>query len=350
MRRLFRQALAYLHYLKRPLLGFLPLLLIIVVTILIGGLVYQQLSEADPTAPHQRLSFGKAAYLMYCMLFMEHAADYPRHPVLQFFYWVVPLLGLVVVLEGIVRFSSHILRRDENGKEWIQAVTKTYSNHVILVGLGKVGIRVLQQLLKLGEDVIVLEKNATNDNIAFAQKHKVPVLIGSGRQDGIVDQLNVASAKSIILATNDDLANLEFAMDARQANDNIRVVLRMFDQDLASKIRDSMDIHQAFSTSAIAAPVLATSSADRSIVNAFYVKDRLLVVSEIEITADSELVGRKVGDLRRENHIFIVSHESNGTTAFYPVSETQIQAGDRVTLQTEPEMLSQVHQWNGGQR
>lgn len=342
MRRFLRRLLAHAYYLKRPTLGFLPLLLFTVLLILLGGFCVQHLYKKEA------LTFGAAAYRTYCMIFMEHHGEYPEHLILQAFYWLLPLIGLVVVLDGIVRFSYHVLRRDEHGKEWIQAVTKTYSNHVVLVGLGKVGIRVLQQLLKLGEDVVVLEKNPENENIAYAQRNDIPVLIGSGRQEGVAEQLNVQNAKSIILATNDDLANLEFAMDARQANSKIRVVLRMFDQDLASKIRDSMDIHQAYSTSALAAPVLATSSSDRSIVNAFYVKDHLLVVAELEIRPNTELIGRTVGDLRRDNKIFVVSHERDSQVNFYPVGDTIIQAGDRVTVQTEPEMLKQVHNWNGG--
>lgn len=342
MRRVFRRLLAHIYYLKRPTLGFLPLLLGTTLLILVGGFCFQHLYTKDT------LSFGAATYRTYCMIFMEHHGEYPRHIVLQTFYWILPLIGLVVVLDGIMRFSYHVLRRDENGKEWIQAVTRTYSNHVVLVGLGKVGVRVLQQLLKLGEDVVVLEKNPDNDNFAFAKRQDVPVLVGSVRQEGITEQLNVAAAKSIILATDDDLANLELAMDARQINPDIRVVLRMFDQDLASKIQDSMDIHQAYSTSAIAAPVFATSSVDRSIVNAFYVKERLLVVAELEIRAHSEITGRTVGDLRRENHIFVVSHERHGHVDFYPGGETEIQPGDRVTLQTEPDILRQVHDWNGG--
>ena len=60
------------------------------------------------------------------------------------------------------------------------------------------------------------------------------------------------------------------------------------------------------------------------------------------------MVGRKVDDLRREHHIFVVSHQRNGSVDFYPGGDTEIRANDRITLQTEPEMLGQVHEWNGG--
>ena len=82
--------------------------------------------------------------------------------------------------------------------------------------------------------------------------------------------------------------------------------------------------------------------------NAFYVKDRLLVVAELEIRPDTKMVGRSVRELRREDNVFVVSHERNGTVDFYPGGDIQIQAGDLVTMQTEPGMLRKVHDWNGG--
>ena len=148
-------------------------------------------------------------------------------------------------------------------------MSKTLDHHVVLCGLGKVGLRVLQQLIRLNEQVIVLEKDTQCPNLAFARRHGIPVRIGHSREEGIFDDLNLAAAKSIIVATNDDLANLELAIDARKLKPGIRVVMRLFDQELASKIRDSFDIHLAFSTSELAAPVFATSSSDRSIINSF---------------------------------------------------------------------------------
>ena len=156
------------------------------------------------------------------------------------------------------------MKQAESG---ISPMSKTMSHYVILCGLGKLGLRVLQELIRLGEDVIVLESDPNSPNLAYARNHDVPVRIGSHRVENILIELNVESAKSIILATDDDLANLEFALDARKAKPSIRVVLRMFDQEMATKVRDAFDIHLAFSTSTLAAPLFATSSSDSSIVN-----------------------------------------------------------------------------------
>ena len=59
------------------------------------------------------------------------------------------------------------------------------------------------------ETVAVLEKDPQCPNLAFARKNGIPVRLGHSREEGVFDDLNVAKAKSIILATNEDPANLE---------------------------------------------------------------------------------------------------------------------------------------------
>jgi Trk K+ transport system NAD-binding subunit len=238
------------------------------------------------------------------------------------------------------------MRRDETGREWNKAMAATLTGHVILCGLGKLGIRVLQELLQLGEQVIVLEKDPQCPNIAFAQSNGVSVTIGTGREAGIFEDLNVARAKSIIIATNDDLANLEMSLDVKRLSPGIRVVLRLFDQELAEKVRQSFDVSQAFSTSSLAAPLFATSSSDGSIINSFYIRDKLLVVANIEIRRGSELIGRKVRDLRNRDGALIVAHERGAAANFFPDGETTLQEGDRISIQTDPQRLQDIHRWN----
>ncbi len=332
---------AWLFYLRKPTLQFLPILGALIVLVLLGGLAFTRLYD-------EPLTYGRAVYLVYTLLFGESVSPAPGHWLLDVICFVTPVLGLVVILDGVVRFSYHILRRDETSHDWVQAVAKTMNNHVILFGLGKVGMRILQQLLKLGEQVIVLEKDAQCANFAYARKHGVPVRVGHGREEGVLDELNVVQAKSLICVTDDDLANLELALDARKAQPAIRVVLRMFDQELAGKIKESFGISVAFSTAELAAPLFATASADPSILNAFYVDGRLLVVAHIDVKPGAALCGKSIRELARELPLFIISYIRGGQSLLYPGGDVVFTAGDSLTLQTEPATLKHLHKLNGG--
>jgi Trk K+ transport system NAD-binding subunit len=338
---------ANIYFLRKPLRQFAPLFLTLLAVLALGTVAFRFLSTEHIAGQGQdRLSWPESFYAIYSLIFMEHVHDFPRHWLLRVFYFVVPPLGLIVILDGVVTFALRITQRDENSEEWMAAMAQTLENHVVLVGLGKVGFRVLQELLKLGENVVVLEKNADCENLAYARHHGVPTFIGTGREAGILDSLNVAKAKSAILATTDDLANLEIAMDARKANPTIRVVLRMYDQELAEKVHQSFDIHLAFSTSSLAAPTLATSSSDRSIISSFYVGSELLVVAKLFVNPESELAGKTVGDYASHRDIFFLSRARGNESIMHPDDAAQLQPGDRITVQTSPARLRELHKWN----
>lgn len=336
----WQRSLAYLFYLRRPVVGFVPVFLAFVVVLLVGGFCFQNLYVREP------LTFPRALYITYALVFMEHLLPFPQHWLLQLFYVLLPPLGLVVILDGLVQFGLHLLRRDAGSRQWNRAMNKTLNEHVVLFGFGKAGLRIAQHLLQLGEQVCVLEKNPDCPNLAFAKRQGVPVLQGSGREAGILDDLNIQKAKSLILATDDDLANIELALDAKKAKPDLHIVLRVFDQELASKIRDSFGISMAFSTTALSAPLFATASCDRSIINAFAVGERIFVVAHVEIAKGSGLVGCRLKELVVEPVLYILSHRRGGSENFSPSSQLELAVGDVLTVQTEPQGLRQLHSKN----
>jgi Trk K+ transport system NAD-binding subunit len=337
-----RRAAAHAISLWRPLRNFLPLLAVVAAVVVVGGACFERFYDKA------RLDGHEARYLVFCLIFLEHLYPWPEHWLLRVFYWTLPVLGLVVVLEGIVRFADHVVRRDESGRLWNRAMSVTMRRHVVLCGLGKLGLRILEQLLQLGETVVVLEKDPQCPNLRFARSQGVSVLVGTGREEGILEDLHVSAAKSIILATNDDLANLEMALDARKLAPDIRVVLRMFDPELAVKVRESFDISAAFSASALAAPLFAVSSSDRSILNSFYVGTRLVVVARLDVRADGGLVGLAADGLRAAHRVQLVQHERGDATQMFPPGDLKLAAGDRLTVQTELPDLHRLHRLNGG--
>ncbi len=341
MRSRWRRIRANFRFLRKPTLEFLPILAGMTALVIWGGYAFWRLY------PEEVHSFAEGLYLTYCLIFMEHLVDFPDHWLLRVFFVVLPPLGLAVILDGIVRFSYHILRRDETSAEWVHAMSHTMKNHVVLFGLGKLGLRVLQELVKLKELVVVVERDDHSPNIAYARQHGVPVRIATGREAGLLDELNVQKAKSLIMATDDDLINLEVAIDARKLKPELRVVMRMFDQELAAKVKESFGLHLAFSTSELAAPLFASASSDATILNSFYVGEQLMIVSRLNVSADGDLAGRSVADLRREYQTVVLDIKREEGSRFFPEVDEVVRAGDRLTVQCGPERLRRVQEANG---
>lgn len=336
MMRKSQLLLAWLRFLRRPTRRFAPMALAFAALIGVGGMCFHTLYLAEP------ISFLRGLYLTYALVFMEHVLPFPEHWLLQLFYVALPPLGLVVVLDGLVQFGFAVLRRDASDPQWNRAMSETLREHIVLCGLGKAGLRTLEYLLHLGEQVAVLEKDPDCPNLAFARQQGVPVIVGDSRQAGILHEVNLAGARSIILATDNDLANLELALDAKKLKPDIHVVLRVFDQELASKIRDSLGIPMALSTTAMAAPLFATASIDPSVKSAFELGGRLLVVGEIAASAGGGLVGRTLGELSRTEGVFVLSLRRAGQETYRPEADATIAAGDVLTVQGEGPALKRI--------
>ena len=222
-------------------------------------------------------------------------------------------------------------------------------DHVVVCGLGNVGYRVLERLLELGETVVVVEKNDGSRFIENVRARNIPVVLGDVRLPDTLDRANIAAARSIVAVSDDDLANVEAALNAKNAQPEIRVVLRVFDQNLAKKLEDGLGVQTAFSTSALAAPAFATAAVDPSVVGSFYVGDELVLNVEMEVRPGSELVGMDTERLREVGDLSVLSLEKAGTAQrlMHPSVPIELEAGDRLVIAACPDLCAKLRTLNG---
>jgi Trk K+ transport system NAD-binding subunit len=220
---------------------------------------------------------------------------------------------VVLVGEGVVRFALLTLSRQRGEKEWMRVIASTYSDHVVLCGLGHLGYRVLEQLLALGADVVSVERDATCRFLSLAKATGAPVLVRDMRDDEVLEEAGVARARTIVLATNDDMANLEAALDARRFNPRIRVVMRLFDQQLAAKVAGAFNLGAVFSASALAAPAVAVMAQASRVLASYSVAGAAHVVGELKVEERSSLVGRSTAELEQAHQARVVAR--NGASA-----------------------------------
>jgi Trk K+ transport system NAD-binding subunit len=322
-----RRALhAQLRYLWTLLRRFRVTFLMLALLVLGGGtLLHVLLLRAG-----KPVGLGRAIVTAYFLLFAQPIIDIPDNGAVELVAVLIPPLGITTVAEGLVRFAYLFFAKTRNDKEWFTVLAQTLKDHVIVCGAGRVGFRVFAQLHRLGVPMAVIEKDESKPFLAEIRAAGVPVLIDDVRAVGTLERANVQRARSIVCATDDDLANLNVALDARKLRAGIRVVMRLFDDDLVEKVRSSFEA-QAFSTSALAAPALAMAALDPSIKNSFEVGGRLMVVAEL--TFQGRICGRSVAQLRDDNIFTIHLVRKNGETIFDPSGPVCFEPGDVVTVQ-----------------
>jgi Trk K+ transport system NAD-binding subunit len=246
------------------------------------------------------------------------------------------LAVLAVVICGIAAFAGGVANiieyaRDPQLKQ--MTLASTFSNHVIVCGLGRVGYSVVMELLELGDSVVVVNATAREDFADTLRRAGVPLIIGDARQSETLINAGIKNASSLVACTSDDLTNLDIALDARELQPNIKIVLRMFDQKLAERIRRGFNIKTAFSVSALAAPALAAAATRTKVDYSFKLDGALMNVLSIKIAADSRFTGRSVKAIEDETGCAVIGFDQIGASLrMNPSHDYVVKTGDTLHI------------------
>lgn len=295
----------------------------------------------DGTGPSYARAFQHVYFLLFGQPTLELVDAWP----VVLGNLLLPPFGIALVVDGVVRFAYLFFAKRQSDKEWIELVAESLRHHVIVCGAGRVGYRVTCQLLALGKEVLVVEKREDAAFVTALRDLQVPVLIDDIRSPKSLLRLNVKAASAIVCATDDDLTNLNAALDARKHNANVRIVLRLFDEDLVDRVRDNFRA-EAHSTSALAAHTLALSALDPRILHSFEVGGHLMVVSRFEV--GDALKGLNVSALRDRFGALTLALAARGQTeVLHPEGKTTLQPGDTLTLQCRHDAYQALRQFTG---
>ncbi|MCA9585929.1 MAG: NAD-binding protein [Myxococcales bacterium] len=285
--------------------------------------------------------FGADLYGMYMQLFFEPTQMLPHAPIARVVFWVTPLLGGVLLVRGLVRVGASVFDVAERRRLWVKIMSDRRKDHIVVCGLGHVGVRVVESLARLGAPVVAIEKRESDAFGKVVEDLGIPVLYGDARRDELLIEAGIRRARAVVCATNDDLVNLEVAIDAKRENPGIRVVMRMFDERVAGKMRDALDLDETFSTSALAGPLVALQSTEPGVLGVYHLEDGTLRV-DMEITVPAGWVGRTVADCEDAIDCCVVGlrrGEGKFTRARYDVV---IEEGDVVTLDLPASSVAKV--------
>ena len=118
----------------------------------------------------------------------------------------------------------------------VRRAPRPASGHIIVVGLGNVGSAVTGQLHDLGFDVVCVDNNPNAPGIPLARQLGLPVVIGDAFREETLRAAHLDTCLALVSVTSLDIVNLETALTARALRDDLRIVLRLTDDDLAERL------------------------------------------------------------------------------------------------------------------
>jgi Trk K+ transport system NAD-binding subunit len=245
---------------------------------------------------------------------------------------VVTLAGVAmipIVSAAIVQASVHARLALPSG-----ALAAPDRDHVIVVGLGGLGTRVIAELHDRGVEVVAVDHIENPFGAALVRDRKIHFIVGDASRRSTLDRANVGSAAALVVLTADDVVNLEYALRGREERDNLRVVLRLFDGDFADRIKRVFNITTSRSVSFLAAPAFAAGMVGREVIGTIGVRRRVLLVADVPVIEGSWLADRPASETYEPGEARVIALIPNGEVegVLPPFTDRMLTVGDRLIV------------------
>jgi Trk K+ transport system NAD-binding subunit len=194
---------------------------------------------------------------------------------------LLPLITAAVV-DGVVKTRLAISSNK---------IHSVHADHVVLVGLGNVGTRVMRLLTDLGVDVVAIDKRPDARGAHAAAQLGVDLIVADASREETLRLASIETCKALVVLSTDDAVNLQAALHARAVRSDLRVVLRLFDDDFARRVQDAFNINISRSVSRLCAPAFAAAMLEREVLATIPVDRHALLVAAVKVLAGSELDG-----------------------------------------------------------
>jgi voltage-gated potassium channel Kch len=194
------------------------------------------------------------------------------------FISVLMLVALVLEAFFTAGIVNRLIDRRLTGLVGRRAVPRR--DHVVVVGLGQVGLRLCLLLRRCGVGVVAVDDREEGENVGYAREVGLPVVIGRGGDPSLLRRLSLDHACALAAVTDDDLQNLSIAMAALSIRDDLRVVLRVGDGRLANETRSLFQVGIVRDVHRIAAALLAAQATGSSARGVVCVEDEAHLVHD----------------------------------------------------------------------
>jgi CPA2 family monovalent cation:H+ antiporter-2 len=150
------------------------------------------------------------------------------------------VFGAIEPLQKWIRSRSSLARAMERREDPLAELPMTMpqsllTNHVVLVGYGRVGERIAHALTEQGVSIVVAEQN--RELVERLRARGIAAVSGNATEPEVLIQAHVARAKMLVIAIPDAFSARQMLEIARTLKPNIETVVRTHSDEEAALLR-----------------------------------------------------------------------------------------------------------------
>ncbi|MGB3493503.1 MAG: NAD-binding protein [Elainellaceae cyanobacterium] len=201
-------------------------------------------------------------------------------------------------------------------------------NHVVVIGLGRVGMRVVRLLRQLHQPIVGIKEEALDSELTL------PIPVITGNINSALSQVNLSQAHSIVAVTDDEMENLEWGLRVHAANPHSRMVIRTYDQRFSDRIAQLFPYAQVLCASALSAEAFVAAAFGENVLSLFRLDQQTILVTEYTIEADDTLHDRLLADIAYGYEVLPLAcwRAGQDLAKFMPSDDLRLHVGDRLVV------------------
>ena len=256
-------------------------------------------------------------------------------------FWFANLTSLIVELD-----LQDVLKRRRSMKE----IAKM-KDHIIVCGAGRTGRQVAQELDKMTDRYVIIERDPKRIEELGEFVPNAHVIEGDATHDHVLFEAGLLEAAGLVTCLSTDTDNLFVCLSARDLAAKVKIVARAYEEETMDKLYRAGADH-VVSPNVSGAIRMASVLLRPSVVSFLDIATRsshlALRMEETIIPENSRLAGQTLMEAqipRKTGLIVIAVRKDHGIKTdfvFNPVADTRLDVGDHVIVLGTPEQIDEL--------
>jgi len=212
------------------------------------------------------------------------------------------------------------------------------SNHVVLIGLNRLGLRVAALLQELNQPLVGIHTTSLDERTL----REMPLIVGNGIE--ALAQVNLSHAKSIVLVGDDNMENLEIGLMAHAINPTSRLIIRSQDRQFSDNIAPLFPYAKVLCGAALSAEVFACAAFGENVLSFFHLSNQIVMVTEYNIEQGDTLNGLLLSEIAHGYGVvpILYQKERQENYSLLPWDDFKLSAGDRLIVLATSSALQRI--------
>ena len=257
-------------------------------------------------------------------------------------------LWFALITSAIVEMDlTNVIRLRKTRRKMMQL-----KDHIIVCGAGRMGLQVIRELIHADVPYVVIEQDFDRAEQIRSMREDILVVEADATRDESLDEAHIWTARGLIAALPDDVANLFVCLSAKGICPDLEVVARASEEEGIGKLRKAGADH-------VISPTVTGGSRMASILLRPQVVSFLDVVTgdeelklrleELAVPADSPLVGQTLAEAQIPNKtgliVIAIRHAGeDGAFLYNPGPDEQLRANDVLIVLGGPEQIDSLQE------